>query len=106
MVVADEKPKVGADVLEDTRATTQRPAVFRVVLHNDDYTTMEFVLEVLESIFHKSPAEAHRVMMQVHTRGHGVCGAYPFEVAETKASQVHDAAREEGFPLRASVEEE
>jgi len=104
--VADEKPKTGGDVLEETRATTQRPAVFRVVLHNDDYTTMEFVLEVLESIFHKSPAEAHRIMMQVHTRGHGVCGAYPFEVAETKASLVHDAAREEGFPLRASVEEE
>jgi len=105
-VVADENPKTDGDVLEETRSTTKRPSLFRVVLHNDDYTTMEFVITVLESIFHKSPAEAHRIMMQVHTRGHGVCGAYPFEVAETKVSLVHDAAHEEGYPLHASVEEE
>jgi ATP-dependent Clp protease adaptor protein ClpS len=77
-----------------------------VILHNDDYTTMQFVVEVLESIFHKSPAEAHRIMMHVHTRGHGVCGAYTHDVAQTKVAQVHDRAREQGFPLRASVEEE
>ncbi len=104
--MADENPKADGDVLEETRETVKRPSLFRVVLHNDDYTTMEFVITVLESIFHKSPAEAHRIMMQVHTRGHGVCGAYPFELAETKVSLVHDAAREEGCPLRASVEEE
>lgn len=104
--MADEKPKTGGDVLEQPESTTKRPSVFRVILHNDDYTTMEFVIAVLESIFHKSPAEAHRIMMQVHTRGHGICGTYPFDVAETKVSLVHDAAREEGYPLRASVEEE
>ena len=104
--MADDKPQRDLEILEKPANEVKQPEMFKVVLHNDDYTTMEFVLEVLESIFHKSPAEAHRVMMQVHTRGHGVCGAYPFEVAETKASLVHDAAREEGFPLRASVEEE
>ncbi|HKC12217.1 MAG TPA: ATP-dependent Clp protease adaptor ClpS, partial [Vicinamibacteria bacterium] len=71
-----------------------------------DYTTMQFVVEVLESVFHKSPAEAHRIMMHVHTRGFGVCGAYPYEVAETKVALVLDRAREQGYPLRASLEEE
>jgi ATP-dependent Clp protease adaptor protein ClpS len=103
--VADEERETGGQVLEKTRPRTQKPPVFRVILHNDDYTTMEFVVEVLESIFHKSPAEAHRIMMHVHTRGHGVCGAYPYEVAETKVSLVHDRAKERGFPLRASMEE-
>jgi ATP-dependent Clp protease adaptor protein ClpS len=93
-------------ILEKTRPKTRKPPLFKVVLHNDDYTTMQFVIEVLEAIFHKSPAEAHRIMMQVHTRGHGICGVYPYEVAETKVAQVHDRAREQGFPLRASLEEE
>jgi ATP-dependent Clp protease adaptor protein ClpS len=93
-------------VLEKTRPKTRKPPLFKVILHNDDYTTMQFVIEVLEAIFHKSPAEAHRIMMQVHTRGHGICGVYPYEVAETKVAQVHDRAREQGFPLRASLEEE
>jgi ATP-dependent Clp protease adaptor protein ClpS len=103
--MADEERETGGQVLEKTRPRTQKPPVFRVILHNDDYTTMEFVVEVLESIFHKSPAEAHRIMMHVHTRGHGVCGAYPYEVAETKVALVHDRAKERGFPLRASMEE-
>ena len=95
----------GGEVAEKVKPKTQKPRLFRVVLHNDDYTTMQFVIEVLESIFHKSPAEAYRIMMQVHTRGHGVCGAYPYEVAETKVGLVHEAAREQGFPLRASMEQ-
>jgi ATP-dependent Clp protease adaptor protein ClpS len=99
-------PKRDEQVLEKTRPKTRKPPLFKVILHNDDYTTMQFVIDVLEAIFHKSPAEAHRVMMQVHTRGHGLCGVYPYEVAETKVTQVHDRAREQGFPLRASLEEE
>lgn len=98
--------RTGDAVLEDTRPKTQRPRLFRVLLHNDDYTTMDFVLEVLETIFEKGPAEAHRIMMQVHMEGQGVCGAYTYEVAETKVRAVHDNAREHGFPLRASMEEE
>jgi ATP-dependent Clp protease adaptor protein ClpS len=104
MAGAEKRP--GGQVLEKTRSKTAKPPLFRVILHNDDYTTMQFVVEILEGVFNKSPAEAHRIMMHVHTRGHGVCGLYPFEVAETKVSEVHDRARENGFPLRASMEEE
>ena len=92
-------------VIEKTHAETKRPALFRVILHNDDYTTMEFVVDVLEGIFMKSPAEAFQIMMHVHTRGRGVCGAYPHEVAETKVDLVHGRARAQGYPLRASMEE-
>ena len=104
-MVADRDPRTEGEVAEKTRATTKKPELWRVILHNDDYTTMEFVIEVLESIFHRSPAEAHRIMMLVHTRGHGVCGAYPYELAETKVGLVHDRAKERGFPLRASMEQ-
>ena len=103
--MAGEERKTDGEVAEKTRPTTKRPQLFKVVLHNDDYTTMEFVIEVLERIFNKSPAEAFRIMIHVHTRGHGVCGAYSYEVAETKVGLVHDRAREQGYPLRASMEE-
>ena len=97
----------GADVVEKPKPKekTRRPELFHVVLYNDDYTTMEFVVHVLESIFDKGPAEAYRVMMEVHTRGRGICGAYTWEEAETKVATVHELARSEGFPLRAGIEE-
>jgi ATP-dependent Clp protease adaptor protein ClpS len=104
--VADAERKGGGEVLEERRPAVRKAPLYRVVLHNDDYTTMQFVVDVLESVFQKSPAEAYRIMMSVHTRGHGVCGAYPHEIAETKVALVHDLAREAGFPLRASLEEE
>ena len=103
--MADNERQTDGQVLDKTRSKTRKPELFKVVLHNDDYTTMQFVIQVLEGIFHKSPAEAFRIMMHVHTRGQGVCGAYPYEVAETKVGMVHDTARERGFPLRASMEE-
>ena len=102
----DSDRKRRGEVLEQTRRETDEPPLFRVILHNDDYTSMEFVVEILEQVFAKSPAEAHRVMMQVHNRGAGVAGVYPHEVAETKAALVHDLAREAGYPLRASLEQE
>jgi len=95
----------GSDVVEKPKSKTKRPELFKVVLYNDDYTTMEFVVHVLESIFDKGPAEAYRVMMEVHIGGRGLCGAYPWEVAETKVASVHELARSEGFPLRAGIEE-
>jgi ATP-dependent Clp protease adaptor protein ClpS len=93
-------------VIERQESDTRLPRLYKVLLHNDDYTTMEFVTEVLEVIFGKSPAEAFRIMMHVHENGIGVCGAYPFEIAETKVALVHERARGHGFPLRASMEEE
>jgi ATP-dependent Clp protease adaptor protein ClpS len=104
--MAGEDRKTDGEVLEKTRPKTRKPSLYRVILHNDDYTTMEFVVRILESVFLKSPAEAHRIMMQVHTEGQGICGAYAYEVAETKVAQVHEEARSNGFPLRASMEHE
>jgi ATP-dependent Clp protease adaptor protein ClpS len=95
----------GSDVVEKPKSKTRRPQLFNVVLYNDDYTTMEFVVYVLESVFDKGPAEAYRVMMEVHTGGRGLAGVYPWEVAETKVATVHELARSEGFPLRAGIEE-
>jgi ATP-dependent Clp protease adaptor protein ClpS len=105
--VAGDANRPEGEVLERTKPKpkAKRPPLYRVILHNDDYTTMEFVIEVLEGIFNRSPAEAFRIMMLVHTRGHGICGEYSYEVAETKVGLVHDQARERGYPLRASMEE-
>ena len=95
----------GGAVREQHKQKTQTPKMYRVVLLNDDYTTMEFVVAVLEDVFQKGPAEAFRVMMQVHSQGRGVCGTYTHEVAETKVATVRDLAKRGGFPLQASLEE-
>jgi ATP-dependent Clp protease adaptor protein ClpS len=95
-----------SEILERTKQETKRPELYKVVLLNDDYTTMDFVVEVLETIFNKHPAEAFRIMMMVHTQGKGLCGVYPHEVAETKVDAVMEAARDNGFPLRAAMEPE
>ena len=98
--------KTDSELLERTRPETKKPELYKVLLLNDDYTTMEFVVEILESVFHKQPAEAFRIMMAVHTQGKGLCGVYPHEVAETKVDTVMERAREYGFPLRAAMEPE
>ena len=103
--MADTRPQQGEQVLDRTKDQDTEPPLFKVILLNDDYTTMDFVVGVLEEVFHKSPAEAHRIMMQVHTQGKGLCGLYPHELAETKVDTVHDLAQQHGFPLRASLEE-
>jgi ATP-dependent Clp protease adaptor protein ClpS len=103
--VARPAKDAGGEVVEKPQSVTKRPQLYHVVLINDDYTTMEFVVRTLEEIFDKGPAEAYRIMMEVHTSGRGVCGAYTYEVAETKVAAVHDSARAEGFPLRAGIEE-
>jgi ATP-dependent Clp protease adaptor protein ClpS len=103
--MADTTPRHGEEVLERTREDIKEPQLFKVLLLNDDYTTMDFVIQVLETIFLKSPAEAFRIMMHVHTQGKGLCGLYPFDIAETKVAAVHDLAQESGFPLRAAMEE-
>ena len=80
--------------------------MYRVLLHNDDYTTMAFVVEILVHIFHKTIEDATRIMLNVHENGIGVCGVYTFEVAETKVETVHGLAREHGFPLKCSMEKD
>jgi len=84
----------------------KEPSMYRVLLHNDDYTTMEFVVEVLVHIFHKTIEDATRIMLNVHEKGIGVCGVYTFEVAETKVDTVHSIARDHGFPLKCSMEKD
>jgi ATP-dependent Clp protease adaptor protein ClpS len=104
--MAETERYTGGEVLERTRQETKKPELFKVILLNDDYTTMDFVIEVLETVFNKGPAEAYRIMMAVHTQGQGLAGVYPFEVAETKVGTVVELARGSGFPLRATMEPE
>jgi ATP-dependent Clp protease adaptor protein ClpS len=101
--VADQPDSSGA-VKERTRVEKKEPTQFHVILLNDDYTTMEFVVMVLEHVFQKGPAEAYRIMMQVHVNGRGLAGIYPWEVAETKADTVTSLAKNAGYPLKAVVE--
>jgi len=91
-------------VATKTRPKTKKPAMYRVILLNDDYTPMEFVVSVLMSIFNKSPEEATRIMLNVHQSGMGTCGVYTFEVAETKVAQVMDAAKRNQHPLQCTLE--
>lgn len=92
-------------VKERAEIKNQEPKLYNVVLLNDDYTTMEFVLQILETLFQKSPAEAYRIMMHVHRNGRGLAGVYTWEVAETKAEKVAVLAADAGYPLRATIEE-
>ena len=91
-------------VVEKAERKTKEPSLYRVILHNDDYTTMDFVVEILTTIFRLPQAEAVRVMLDVHRRGRGVCGTYPYDIATTKVAKVMQRAREHEFPLKATVE--
>jgi ATP-dependent Clp protease adaptor protein ClpS len=97
---SDTHPDFSVDV------KVREPRRYRVLLHNDDYTTMEFVVEILISVFRKMPDEAAAIMLAVHREGLGSCGVYTEEIAEIKVAQVHERARKAGFPLRCSMEEE
>lgn len=88
------------------RARTKRPRRYQVVLHNDDYTTMEFVIEVLMRFFQKDITQSRHIMLHVHHKGYGVVDTFPRDVAETKAEQVMDFAKEHGHPLRCTAEPE
>jgi ATP-dependent Clp protease adaptor protein ClpS len=89
-----------------TRTRTKRPSMYKVLLLNDDYTPMEFVVGVLMHIFHKSQEEATRIMLHVHQHGVGLCGVFTYEVAETKVAQVMDAARRSRHPLQCTMEKD
>jgi len=101
---------VGGKLLTRTREKTagkeklKEPDEFMVILLNDNYTSMDFVVEVLMIIFHKDPLDANKIMMDVHKKGKGIVGQYPWDIAATKMEQVHAAARKNDFPLRCIVE--
>jgi ATP-dependent Clp protease adaptor protein ClpS len=99
-------PGVEESVDSETDIEVEEPPMYKVMLLNDDYTTMEFVVEVLVYVFQKSAEEATRIMLNVHRVGVGVCGLYPYEVAETKVNTVESLARENGFPLKCIMERE
>jgi ATP-dependent Clp protease adaptor protein ClpS len=94
----------GTSVISKTRPQTKRPSLYRVLLLNDDYTPMEFVVHVLERFFNKDQEAAYRIMMHVHQHGIGECGIYTYEVAETKVTQVMDFARKHQHPLQCVME--
>ena len=97
-------PETIGDVNAKTDRDTKEPAMYKVLLHNDDYTTMEFVVYVLMLIFHKSVEQATHIMLNVHKRGSGLCGVFTYEVAETKVETVTRLARENGHPLKCTME--
>ena len=97
-------PKTEEGVISETREDITEPPMYKVLLHNDDYTTMEFVVELLMSVFHKTFEDATRIMLNVHKTGQGVCGVYTYEIAETKVETTHELAMERGFPLKSSIE--
>jgi len=90
----------------DLALELEEPQMFKVLLHNDDYTSMDFVVEVLTGIFHKSHAQAEQIMLQIHEKGKAICGVYSFEIAQTKAQQVKQKAKQNEFPLLATIEED
>ena len=100
----EDGPVIGA--VTKTRVETKKPSMYKVLMLNDDYTPMEFVVHVLERFFQKSRDQATQIMLHVHRRGVGVCGVYTYEVAETKVTQVMDLARQNQHPLQCTIEKE
>lgn len=96
----------GVDTISRDDVELAKPRMYKVLLLNDDYTTMDFVVTILEGIFKKSPAEATQIMLQVHKEGYGIAGIYPKQIAETKILIVHERARAEGHPLKCLMEPE
>lgn len=91
---------------EETKVDIKKPSMYRVIIHNDDYTTMDFVVEVLVKVFRKKTAEATKIMFDVHQKGKGLVGVYTYDVAATKILQVEKMCEERQFPLKVTMEEE
>ena len=109
----DQRRNLGGDgedndqgVAVKSRSKTKKPSMYRVLMLNDDYTPMEFVIHVLESFFNKSHDEATQVMLHVHQKGVGVCGVYTYEIAETKVNQTMDLAQQNQHPLQCTIEKD
>jgi ATP-dependent Clp protease adaptor protein ClpS len=103
---ADNESEHDASVVTETQKEVKKPPLYKVLLHNDDYTTMEFVVYILENVFHKAELDAVRIMLAVHQQGVGVAGVYSYEIAEAKVDKVTQLARSNEFPLLCTLEEE
>ncbi len=108
--MSDDRLKPGRDddnglAIEEARPILKRPPLYRVILLNDDYTPMEFVVQVLQKVFSLDRSTATRIMLEVHTKGKGVCGVYTYEIAETKVAQVTGMAQQHQHPLLCTMEE-
>jgi ATP-dependent Clp protease adaptor protein ClpS len=97
-------PKIEEEI--ETLIDLQEPKMYRVFLHNDDYTTMDFVVEILTRVFHKTTDQAVEIMLQVHEKGKGLCGIYTYEIAQAKVDQVKILAKQNEFPLLATMQED
>ncbi len=95
---------IGTDLDEAEKTKLKEPDMYKVILLNDHYTTMDFVVDIIRTIFHKSAGEATKIMMDVHKKGQGVVGTYPLDIASTKVWQVQEKAREKDFPLECVLE--
>jgi ATP-dependent Clp protease adaptor protein ClpS len=102
--MSPQHPHFEDEVKSEQDVQLDEPPQYRVLLLNDDYTTMDFVVEVLRYVFQKSEEDANQIMLNVHRTGVGVCGLYPYEIAETKVDMVDSLARERGFPLKCTME--
>ncbi len=94
--------EVGIGVFEGVEEGTKEPSMYQVIIYNDDFTPMDFVVEVIEKVFHKSNQVSHKIMSEVHLKGQGVCGVYTFDIAKTKSSFVEDLAKKSNYPLKCS----
>ena len=102
--MSEHHPQFEEEVRSEEDVQLDEPPLYRVLLLNDDYTTMDFVVEVLKYVFQKSEEDANQIMLNVHRKGVGVCGLYSYEIAETKVEIVDSLARERGFPLKCTME--
>jgi len=103
--MGEEQTGSGTETISRKKVKLKHPKLFRVIMLNDDFTTMDFVVAVLESVFRKTPAEAVQIMLHVHNHGQGMCGVFTREIAEAKVEQVHRKAEAAGYPLRCVIEE-
>ena len=102
----DGTPGHGVGTLTETARQIEKPPLFKVLLHNDDFTTMEFVVDILQHVFHRPEAEALHIMLAVHHQGVGVAGVYPYEIAEAKVNKVTELAGAQDYPLLCTLEQE
>ena len=98
------EPDLTSEVLDEQLSELAEPPLYRVLIHNDHYTTMEFVVEILREVFHYEMIQAEQIMMMVHRTGIGCCGEYEYQIAESKVAEVDKRATEAGFPLRCTME--